>query len=132
MDCEHLPNNGFLSFPTHCEAGIISLMLQMRKQRLRGEMTLPISHTRMQPLKAEILASLRGPRGNRWPQTGECHAAWKKQAERARLAAQQLPQCSWLLPLGTELATCHSRLMDPRGGGGADTFPRHQSTKPTS
>lgn len=24
MDCEHLPSNGFLSFPTHCEAGIIS------------------------------------------------------------------------------------------------------------
>ena len=53
-------------------------ILQMRKQRLRGQMTLPISHTRRQPLKAEILASLRGPRGNRWPQTGECHGCMEK------------------------------------------------------
>ena len=107
----------------------------MRKQRLRGEMTFPISHTRMQPLKAETLALkeatqvLRDPRGNRWPQTGECHGCMGK-AESARLIAQQPPQCPRLLPLGTELAACHSRLMDPRGG--ADTLPRHQSTKPTS
>ena len=97
----------------------------MRKQRLRGEMTFPISHTRMQPLKAETLALkeatqvLRDPRGNCWPQTGECHGCVGK-AESTRLIAQQPPQCPRLLPLGTELAACHSRLMDPRGG--ADTL----------
>ena len=66
-------------------------------------MTFPISHTRMQPLKAETLALkeatqvLRDPRGNRWPQTGECHGCVGK-AESARLIAQQPPQCPRLLP----------------------------------
>ena len=69
----------------------------MRKQRLRGEMTFPISHTRMQPLKAETLALkeatqvLRDPRGNCWPQTGEWyHGGWNCSQVMSRRPEQAL------------------------------------------
>ena len=105
-------------------------------EALRGEMTVPMSHTSMQPLTAETLVPndatllLRGPRRNRELQKGECHGRVGKAAGEGEAHCTTGTSMS-PAPAPGNTVGCLS-LTPNRSKRGADTFPCHQSTNQTS